>query len=79
MCGMAFWAFGFATLFWTLVLPWWSFPFDELGSLRQQLTLGPLEAGLGNDLRRVLYGISCRNYEQAAEAIQKTISGIFPA
>jgi drug/metabolite transporter (DMT)-like permease len=27
-----FWAFGFATLFWTLVLPWWSFPFEKLGS-----------------------------------------------
>jgi drug/metabolite transporter (DMT)-like permease len=32
-----FWAFGFATLFWTLVLPWWSFPFDELGSLENAL------------------------------------------
>jgi drug/metabolite transporter (DMT)-like permease len=32
-----FWAFGFATLFWTVVLPWWSFPFDELGSLENAL------------------------------------------
>ncbi|MBA3302003.1 MAG: EamA family transporter [Thermoleophilaceae bacterium] len=28
------WAFGFATLFWALAAPWWSFPWEELGSLR---------------------------------------------
>jgi drug/metabolite transporter (DMT)-like permease len=32
-----FWAFGFATLFWTIVLPWWSFPFDKLGSAENAL------------------------------------------
>jgi drug/metabolite transporter (DMT)-like permease len=32
-----FWAFGFATVFWTIVLPWWSFPFDKLGSLDNAL------------------------------------------
>jgi drug/metabolite transporter (DMT)-like permease len=32
-----FWAFGFATLLWTLVLPWWSFPFDRLGSAENAL------------------------------------------
>ncbi len=26
------WGFGFATLFWTLFLPWWSFPWDLLGT-----------------------------------------------
>jgi drug/metabolite transporter (DMT)-like permease len=26
------WAFGFATLFWALVAPWWSFPFDDFSS-----------------------------------------------
>lgn len=26
------WAFGFASLFWALVTPWWSFPFDEFRS-----------------------------------------------
>ena len=29
-----FWAFTFATLFWALVVPWWSFPFEGLGSTR---------------------------------------------
>jgi drug/metabolite transporter (DMT)-like permease len=29
-----FWVFGFATVFWTLATPWWSFPWDGLGSLR---------------------------------------------
>jgi drug/metabolite transporter (DMT)-like permease len=27
-----FWAFGFASLFWALVEPWWSFPFGTFGS-----------------------------------------------
>jgi drug/metabolite transporter (DMT)-like permease len=32
-----FWAFGFAALFWSLVAPWWQFPFGELGSARNAL------------------------------------------
>jgi drug/metabolite transporter (DMT)-like permease len=32
-----FWAFGFASLFWALAAPWWSFPFDELDSARNAL------------------------------------------
>ena len=32
-----FWAFGFATLLWTLMLPWWSFPFDRLESAENAL------------------------------------------
>jgi drug/metabolite transporter (DMT)-like permease len=32
-----FWVFAFATLFWTIVTPWWSFPWDGLGSLRNVL------------------------------------------
>ena len=28
-----FWAFGFATLFWALVAPWWQFPFGRLASV----------------------------------------------
>ena len=32
-----FWAFGFATLFWAIVAPWWSFPFGDLGSARNAL------------------------------------------
>ena len=27
------WAFGFATLFWTLVQPWWGFPLERFDSL----------------------------------------------
>jgi drug/metabolite transporter (DMT)-like permease len=37
-----FWVFGFATLFWALVAPWWSFPWDGVSSLRNAL----LGAGL---------------------------------
>jgi drug/metabolite transporter (DMT)-like permease len=29
-----FWVFGFATVFWALATPWWSFPWDGLGSVR---------------------------------------------
>jgi len=31
------WAFGFATLFWALVLPPWSFPFDRISSVSHAL------------------------------------------
>jgi drug/metabolite transporter (DMT)-like permease len=31
------WAFGFATLFWTIVQPWWGFPFHLIGSSRGAL------------------------------------------
>ena len=31
------WAFGFATLFWAVVLPWWDFPFHVIGSGRGAL------------------------------------------
>jgi drug/metabolite transporter (DMT)-like permease len=37
-----FWVFGFATLFWALVAPWWAFPWDGLDSPRNLL----LGAGL---------------------------------
>jgi drug/metabolite transporter (DMT)-like permease len=31
------WAFGFATLFWSIVQPWWDFPFDRLDTPRNLL------------------------------------------
>ena len=31
------WAFGFASVFWAIVLPWWSFPFEDIGSARNLL------------------------------------------
>jgi drug/metabolite transporter (DMT)-like permease len=40
------WAFGFASLFWAIVQPWWIFPFHELGSLRNALiALGVIVVG----------------------------------
>lgn len=32
-----FWSFGFASLFWALVTPWWSFPFADIDSARNAL------------------------------------------
>jgi drug/metabolite transporter (DMT)-like permease len=32
-----FWAFGFATVLWALVAPWWQFPFGDLDSTRNVL------------------------------------------
>jgi drug/metabolite transporter (DMT)-like permease len=32
-----FWVFGFATVFWALAIPWWSFPWEGLGSVRNVL------------------------------------------
>jgi drug/metabolite transporter (DMT)-like permease len=40
-----FWAFGFATLFWALVTPWWSFPWDGLASTRNALLAVALVIG----------------------------------
>jgi drug/metabolite transporter (DMT)-like permease len=31
------WVFGFASLFWALATPWWSFPWDGLGSVQSVL------------------------------------------
>jgi len=41
-----FYAFGFASLLWALVAPWWSFPFGELASARDALlALGVVVVG----------------------------------
>jgi len=32
-----FWTFGFASIFWALVTPWWSFPFGDIDSARNAL------------------------------------------
>jgi drug/metabolite transporter (DMT)-like permease len=32
-----FWTFGFASMFWALVAPWWSFPFGNFDSLGNAL------------------------------------------
>jgi drug/metabolite transporter (DMT)-like permease len=37
-----FWVFGFATLFWAFVSPWWTFPWDGLGSARNLVYAGAL-------------------------------------
>lgn len=41
-----FWAFGFATLFWAIVTPWWSFPWEPLSTTRNALlALGLIVVG----------------------------------
>ena len=41
-----FWAFGFASLFWTFVAPWWNFPLGELDSVRNAaLAVGVVVVG----------------------------------
>ena len=41
-----FWAFGFASVLWAIVTPWWSFPFAELDSTRNVLLgLGVIVVG----------------------------------
>lgn len=40
------WGFGFATLFWAVVTPWWDFPFGDFDSFRHQaLAAGVIVAG----------------------------------
>ncbi len=40
-----FWAFGFATIFWALVTPWWGFPWEGLASTRNALLAVALVIG----------------------------------
>jgi drug/metabolite transporter (DMT)-like permease len=40
-----FWAFAFASVFWALVTPWWSFPFHELASARNALLAAAIVVG----------------------------------
>jgi drug/metabolite transporter (DMT)-like permease len=40
------WAFGFASVFWAVVQPWWSFPFDRVdGTENALLALGVIVIG----------------------------------
>jgi drug/metabolite transporter (DMT)-like permease len=40
------WAFGFASVFWAIATPWWSFPFDDFASARDaSLGLGVILIG----------------------------------
>jgi drug/metabolite transporter (DMT)-like permease len=40
------WAFGFASLFWAVVTPWWAFPFEDFASARDALLgLGVIVVG----------------------------------
>jgi drug/metabolite transporter (DMT)-like permease len=66
------WAFGFATCFWAVVLPWWSFPFDRLGSTRGAL-LGAGVVVVGTLLPFVCMVAALRLIPAARAAIVATL------
>jgi drug/metabolite transporter (DMT)-like permease len=73
-----FWVFGFATVFWALVTPWWSFPWDGLDSPRNVL----LGAGLivaGTLLPFICIVASLRHIPAPRAAVIATLEPVLAA
>jgi drug/metabolite transporter (DMT)-like permease len=73
-----FWSFAFATVFWALATPWWSFPWQELGSARNAL----LAAGvvvLGTLLPFVCMVSALRHLPAPRAAVVATLEPVLAA
>jgi drug/metabolite transporter (DMT)-like permease len=73
-----FWAFGFATLLWSVVLPWWSFPFGEVDSAENAL----LAAGVvvvGTLLPFICMVSALRHVPAARAAVVATLEPVLAA
>ena len=73
-----FWAFGFASLFWALALPWWSFPFHELDSARG-LLLGAGVVVVGTLLPFICMVAALRHLPAARGAVVATLEPLLAA
>jgi drug/metabolite transporter (DMT)-like permease len=73
-----FWAFGFATLFWSIVTPWWSFPFAELGSTRH-LALGAGVVVIGTLLPFLCMVTALRHVPASRAAVVATLEPVLAA
>jgi drug/metabolite transporter (DMT)-like permease len=67
-----FWAFAFASLFWALVAPWWSFPFEGLGSMRNAL-LGAAIVVAGTLVPFILMVAALRHVAASRAAVVATL------
>jgi drug/metabolite transporter (DMT)-like permease len=73
-----FWAFGFASLFWALTTPWWTFPFGDLDSTRNVL----LAAGVvivGTLLPFVCLVAAVRHVPASRAAVVATLEPVLAA
>src|SRR5204863_7631888 len=72
------WAFAFASVFWAIVQPWWSFPFDELSSARHlALALGVIV--IGTLLPFVLMVAALRHLPSPRAAVVATLEPVLGA
>lgn len=72
------WGFGFATLLWAVVAPWWSFPFAELGSARN-LLLGLGVVVLGTLLPFACMVVALRHIPASRAAVAATLEPVLAA
>jgi drug/metabolite transporter (DMT)-like permease len=72
------WAFGFATLFWTVVQPWWAFPFDALDTPRN-VALALAVILVGTLLPFLLMVTALRHIPASRAAIVATLEPVLGA
>jgi drug/metabolite transporter (DMT)-like permease len=73
-----FWAFGFASLFWALVTPWWSFPFDGLASTRNAFLAAAMVVG-GTLVPFILTVAALRHVPAPRVAVVATLEPVLAA
>ena len=73
-----FWAFAFASLFWALVTPWWSFPFDGLASTRNALLATAMVVG-GTLVPFILMVAALRHIAAPRAAVVATLEPVLAA
>ena len=73
-----FWAFAFASLFWALVAPWWSFPFDGLASTRNALLATAIVVG-GTLVPFILMVAALRHIAAPRAAVVATLEPVLAA
>jgi drug/metabolite transporter (DMT)-like permease len=73
-----FWAFAFASLFWALVTPWWTFPFDGLASTRNALLAAAIVVG-GTLVPFILMVAALRHIAAPRAAVVATLEPVLAA
>jgi drug/metabolite transporter (DMT)-like permease len=72
------WAFGFATVFWALVAPWWSFPFGHFASAGHAL-LGAGVIVIGTLLPFICMVAALRHIPAPRAAVVATLEPVLAA
>jgi drug/metabolite transporter (DMT)-like permease len=72
------WAFGFASLLWAVLVPWWTFPFGEFASLENVL-LGLGVIVVGTLLPFILMVAAVRHIPASRAAVVATLEPVLGA